>query len=235
VVGLAHDLRSPLNSVLFLAETLLRGQSGPVTALQHRQLSLIYQAALGLSSAANDIVALARGGGKQLLEDEPVPFSVADVLEGVRDIVLPIAEEKHLGLELVSPPTDRRLGHPVALSRILLNLTTNALKFSERGTVELTATEVGDHCIDFTVSDRGKGLDPAIQGILSGTPTKAGDRRSLLAKLTGFGLLICRSLADAMGSQLRVNDREGGGTCISMRLRLPPAPARPGRPSAGTK
>ena len=67
VVEVAHDLRSPLTSILFLAETLQRGRSGPVTPIQERQLGLIYSAAFGLSSVASDVIELARGGDRLVL------------------------------------------------------------------------------------------------------------------------------------------------------------------------
>ena len=95
VVEVAHDLRSPLTSILFLAETLQRGRSGPVNPVQERQLGLIYSAAFGLSSVASDVIELARGGDR-LVDLDPIPFSVTDILESVRDIVQPIAEEKSL-------------------------------------------------------------------------------------------------------------------------------------------
>jgi len=72
VVEVAHDLRSPVTSIIFLAETLSRGQSGDINDLQRRQLRLIYSAALGLSSMASDVIELARGGD-QLVEREQSP------------------------------------------------------------------------------------------------------------------------------------------------------------------
>ena len=73
VVEVAHDLRSPLTSILFLAETLQRGRSGPVNGVQERQLGLIYSAAFGLSSVASDVIELARGGDR-LVDLDPIPF-----------------------------------------------------------------------------------------------------------------------------------------------------------------
>ena len=99
VVEVAHDLRSPLTSILFLAETLQRGRSGAVNPVQERQLGLIYSAAFGLSSVASDVIELARGGDR-LVDLDPIPFSVTDILESVRDIVQPIAEEKNLTVRL---------------------------------------------------------------------------------------------------------------------------------------
>src|SRR5437867_9369348 len=141
--SVAHDLRSPMTSILFLAEALQRGQSGAVNDVQRRQLGLIYTAALGLNSVASDIIEFTQGGD-QLVEQEPSAFSVTAMLEAVRDIVRPIAEEKHLTLRLLAPTHDQRLGHAVALSRVLLNLTTNALKFTDQGYVEIVAQEIGE-------------------------------------------------------------------------------------------
>src|SRR5262245_9546188 len=85
-VEIAHDLRSPLTSILFLSETLRRGQSGEVTELQHRQLGLIYSAALSMVSLASNLIELGQGD-ERLLDQEPAPFSVAENLEAICDIV----------------------------------------------------------------------------------------------------------------------------------------------------
>ena len=64
IVEVAHDLRSPLTSILFLAETMLHGRSGPLTPLQERQLGLVYSAAFGLNAVASDVIELVRGGDR---------------------------------------------------------------------------------------------------------------------------------------------------------------------------
>src|SRR5437867_11234162 len=75
VVELAHDLRSPLTSILFLTEALQQGQGGTVTPEQSRQLGLVYSAALSLCATASDVLELARGGNR-LVDRSPAPFSV---------------------------------------------------------------------------------------------------------------------------------------------------------------
>src|SRR5207245_2113882 len=120
LAAVALDLRSPLASILFLAETLQRGD---VTDVQREQLGLICTAALGLSSVGNDIIDLTRS--ELLLEPTPVPFSVTSVLHSVCDIVRPIAAVKKLEVRIEPPRVPERLGHAVALTRVLLNLTTN--------------------------------------------------------------------------------------------------------------
>jgi signal transduction histidine kinase len=240
LIDVAHDLRSPLTSILFLAETMQRGQSGPVTDVQRRQLGLIYTAAMGLSAVASDIIDLTRS--ELLVEQKPVPFSVGGVLESVHDIVRPIAEEKQLTLRLTPPATDERLGHPVALSRVLLNLTTNALKFTSQGSVEIRAEDVRPERVEFSVVDTGKGIDTSIMPTLFDPVRRArrsGEHEEYVANLfsqTGLGLTICRKLVATMGSELQVESRVGWGTRFHFTLELAVSPSyRAVRRSGGTE
>ena len=220
LMDVAHDLRSPLTSILVLAETLQRGQSGVVNDVQRRQLGLIYTAALGLSTVASDIIEFTQGGD-QLVDQEPVPFSVTAMLESVRDIARPIAEEKRLTVRLLAPTNDQRIGHPVALSRILLNLTTNALKFTDQGYVEIVAQEREGNRIEFAVRDSGRGI-PAEKITTLFQPLRKGQgRRAQLFSQTGLGLTICRKLVLAMKSDLKLESRTGWGTRFYFEIDLP--------------
>jgi len=225
LMDVAHDLRSPLTSILVLAETLQQGQSGLVNEVQRRQLGLIYTAALGLSAVASDIIEFTQGGD-QLVDQEPSAFSVTAMLESVRDIVRPIAEEKHLTVRLLAPTHDERLGHPVALSRVLLNLTTNALKFTDEGYVEIEAQEVGPARIEFAVRDSGRGIPADKITTLFQPLRKESGRRGQLFSQTGLGLTICRKLTSAMKSELKVESRIGWGTRFYFELELPIVAAR---------
>jgi signal transduction histidine kinase len=225
VVEVAHDLRSPLTSILFLAETLQRARSGPVTPLQERQLGLIYSAAFGLSSVASDVIELARGGDR-LIDLEPLPFSVTDILESVRDIVLPIAEEKGLEVRVVSPIRSARMGHPVALSRVLLNLTTNALKFTDQGFVEVGATDAADGGLEFAVRDTGRGIPASSLAMLFEPFRRRQKDRDYAFSGSGLGLSICRKLVEAMGGELQV-ETASTGTRFFYALDLPDAGAGP--------
>jgi signal transduction histidine kinase len=221
VVEIAHDLRSPLTSVLFLAETLQRGQSGIVNDVQHRQLGLIYSAALGLSTLASNVMELARGGSR-LADDHGSPFSVGEVLESIADIVRPMAEEKGLGIRLFPPPSDHRIGPAQAVSRVLLNLTTNAIKFTEQGFVEVVAKNIGDRRIEFAVRDTGRGVNPASLDTLF-LPFRPGPEKNRMAfSGTGLGLALCRRLVAAMGSELQFETSPDWGTRFYFELDLPP-------------
>lgn len=225
VVEVAHDLRSPLTSVLFLAETLQRGQSGPINQVQRRQLGLVYSAALGLSTVTSDIIELARGGDR-LLGTEASPFSVTEIFESVRDIVQPIAEEKGLEIRIVPPASDQRMGFPLAVSRVLLNLTTNALKFTDEGFVELGATPGQLDALEFWVRDSGHGISAeALETLYQPFRRVASREGGYCFSGTGLGLAICRRLVEDMGASLEVETAPGQGTRFWFVLQLPRATA----------
>jgi len=220
VVEIAHDMRSPLTSILFLVDTLQRGQSGQVTPVQERQLRLIYGAALGLNALACDVIDAVRGG-QRLVDGRPVPFSVAEVLLAVCDTVRPISEEKRIPITRVLPSADGRVGYPAAINRVLLNLLTNALKYTQEGSVVIGCSEVRDHRVAFWVRDTGQGIPPHVMDMLFDgfRPSSSGMRFSN----AGLGLAICQNFLDAMGTKLEVQSTENEGTRFSFELDLPTA------------
>jgi signal transduction histidine kinase len=222
VVDMAHDMRSPLTSILFLVEALRKAQSGPVNSVQERQLGLVYSAAFALSALSNDVVELAYDGDR-LLDEAPVPFSVLEVFQSVRDIVHPIGEEKDLTVTIVPPDASGRLGHPAGLARVLLNLTINALKFTDTGGVEISSRAVGRTHLEFSVRDTGRGVPPAVICSLFDTfrPAAARGRRGRRFSNAGLGLSICRRLVARMGGELNVETQEGRGTRFYFQLELP--------------
>ena len=227
VVGVAHDLRSPLTSVLFLAETLGRGRSGEVNELQQRQLRLIYSAALGLNCLASDVIELARGGDR-LIETDPEPFSLAEVLESIHNMVRPIAEEKRLEVRYNIPHSDRRVGRPLALSRVLLNLTTNALKFTDKGYVEISTKAKGIAGVEFSVVDTGHGIsEEALADLYQPFQHRRARRGQKKGQHhfsgTGLGLAMCRRLVEAMGSELKCETSPKTGTRFYFEVELPVA------------
>jgi len=223
VVEVAHDIRSPLTSIRCLAETLERGQSGPVTDVQRKQLRLIYSAALGLTSMASDVIEMARRGD-QLVDGDPVPFSVAETLEAVVDMARPIAEEKGLSLRFSAPAGDQRLGRPIALSRVLLNLVTNALKFTDEGSVEIATRVIAPSRLEFSVKDTGRGIsDDALATLYQPFRRASGrsGRSGYFFSGTGLGLAMCRKLLGAMDTELQFESTADVGTRFYFDLELP--------------
>lgn len=218
VVEIAHDMRSPLTSILFLVEALRQGRSGLVSPIQERQLGLIYGAALGLNNLACDVIDAVRVGHR-LVDGAAVPFSITEVAMGVCDTVRPISEEKELPIELSLAAVDGRMGYPAALSRILLNLTTNALKYTRQGSVSIGCDDVTDSRVLFWVKDTGEGIPHDVMAMLfeSFRPSTSGFRFSN----AGLGLAICQSFLTSMGSQLCVDTDPVAGTQFSFEIALP--------------
>jgi signal transduction histidine kinase len=220
---MAHDFRSPLTSILFLSETLRNGRSGEVTELQQSQLGLIYSAALGLLGFASDIMDLAKSRTDPLSEVE-IPFSISEILESVVELVRPMAEEKGLDLVVSPPGRDRFVGRPLALSRAILNLTTNALKFTNSGFVRIGITQLPKGEVEFSVRDSGAGIPPEQMDRLFDPFRRPEYRDEVEFSPGGLGLSIVRHIVESMGSSLSVETRPGWGTRFSFRLLLRPAP-----------
>lgn len=224
LVEVAHDLRSPLSSILFLSEALRSGHSGPINEVQKSQLGLIYSAALGMVSISSDVVELAQGG-RDYGEEEPSPFSIREVFDSVREMVRPAAEEKEVRLEFQPPRSDRRLGHPVLLTRVLLNLVANALKFTEEGTVTVRARAVQRNVLEFSVEDTGRGMDrEQLEGLFRPFK-KARHRAGHFFSGSGLGLSIARRMVSGMDAELRVESEPGEGTRFFFSVELPAPPS----------
>jgi len=219
---MAHDLRSPLTSIIALAELIQSGQSGPVTEMQRRQLGLIYSAALCLCATASDVIEVARNGDR-LSEHEPVPFSISEILASLGDLVQPMAEVRGLQLQFESPEPDMRIGFPRALNRVLLNLTTNAIKHTEHGQVTVSARPTSVNRVEFSVRDTGCGMDPEeLEHLFE--PFYRGSTSELHHfSSAGLGLAICRKLVAAMCSELQVESTSAEGSCFTFEVELPSA------------
>lgn len=220
IVEMAHDMRSPLGSILILAERLRAGAGGELSPVQVRQLGLIYSAAFGLSSIASDVIELARGG-TTLVEQQPLPFSVADVLQSVLDILRPMAEEKRLTMTAAGPQADLRMGHASALNRVLLNLTTNAIKFTSTGSVAVTCRELDRSRIEFSVQDTGRGIPAHVLDNLFEAFRQRQAPGDYAFSSAGLGLSICQLLVRAMGGDLSVETELERGTRFYFTLDLP--------------
>ncbi len=202
LVGLAHDIRSPLSSMLVLLERLLSGQCGAISFQQERHLRLVYGATFGVAGLANDALDFARSGSG-LTGGAPVPFLVADVMGAVRDMVLPMAEERGIALRCSFSRELMQVGYPAAVQRVLLNLVTNAFKYTSTGSVSFSAGIIPGGAVVFEIEDTGSGMPPF------GEVGKEG-----------FGLMICRELVAEMRGTLAFEPHVPTGTRCNVLLPL---------------
>ena len=220
VVAIAHDMRSPLSSILILVDSLRRGPGAAGNPITERQLGLIYGAAHGLATLSSDLIDAARGA--EHFEGDARPFSVIETMHSVGAIVQPIAEEKGLQLNIQHQLTDGRIGHSTSLHRVLLNLTSNALRYTDTGAVTLGCRESSPGRLEFWVHDTGGGLPPTVQATLF--DAFRPEQIALRFSSAGLGLATVRALLAAMGATLRVETSQHCGTTLSFGLELPPSP-----------
>jgi signal transduction histidine kinase len=223
LIEVVHDMRSPLNAILLLAEQLRSGRSGPLVDIQARQMDLVHSAAFGLTTLADDVIELAHGGNR-LVDERPMPFSLSSVLKVVGDLVQPLATEKRIALHATGPEADVRVGHRVAVGRVLLNLTTNAVKFTEQGSVTITCEPRSRTKLEFSVADTGRGIPADALPTLFDPFRQRANRSEYAFSSAGLGLSICQQLVQAMGGELKVETELGKGTRFSFVLDLPISP-----------
>jgi protein-histidine pros-kinase len=223
---MSHELRTPMNAIIGFTGTLLMKLPGPLNADQEKQLGTVQASARHLLALINDLLDLAKiNAGKVELKLEPT--ACRSVLEEVAATLRPLAERK--GLQLTVDPhaeelvaqTDRR-----ALSQIVLNLASNAIKFTERGSVRLgfgrRAMGV-EPAIEISVADTGIGIREEDQAKLfeAFTQVDGGGRRS--QEGTGLGLHLSQKLAGLMGARIEFASAPGKGSRFSL---LVPAQAK---------
>ena len=218
VVELAHDLRSPVAAILALTELIEGGfDANPLSAGQKRQLGLIRSAALSLTSTASDVMALARRGGG-LVGPQPMKFSIDAVLREVQAMLSPIAEQRGLDLVIRTSGRTERVGHPRAVGRLVLNLATNALRYTNEGRVEVSVKAGQGDRVEFSVLDTGPGLPP------EGSTGPMGPDRAF--STSGLGLMICRRVLKELNSELKSESKKGVGTRFWFELDLPEVDAK---------
>jgi signal transduction histidine kinase/ActR/RegA family two-component response regulator len=220
---MSHELRTPMNGVLGMAHALGTTQ---LDARQSDYLDTIVQSGDGLMAILNDILDLSKiEAGK--LDLEVAPFEIRVLGRQLQRMWAEAARAKGLELVLeIAPETPRWLaGDLVRVRQILLNLVSNAVKFTQAGQIRIAIAPHVDGGLEIAVSDTGVGMSVAQQAKLF-APFEQGDR-SIARQYggTGLGLSICRELAQMMGGRITAASREGEGSTFTVVLELAAAEA----------
>lgn len=223
--NMSHEFRTPLNSILALSRLLLDRTDGHLSAEQERQVSYIRRSAESLTELVNDLLDLAKvEAGK--LDIRPRSFTVGELFGALRGVMKPLQQNDAVELIFEEPSDCPVLFTDEAkVAQILRNLISNALKFTERGSVRVSGwydAEMGGCCLE--VSDTGIGIAPEDHELVFQEFSQVASILQSRAKGTGLGLPLSRRLAELLGGSLSLRSTPGAGSIFTLCL---PSPLNP--------
>lgn len=217
LASMSHELRTPLNSIIGFTGIMLKGLAGELNTEQTKQLGFVKNSANHLLALINDILDISKIESGQL-EVASVPFNLKESIEKVMQALQPLAKNKNIELtHSINPDIDFIVGDSRRVEQILINLLNNSIKFTEKGSVTLTA-ELNARVITISVTDTGIGIEEKnlpklfnpFQQLDTGTTRKYEG--------TGLGLSICKKLLELMGGRINVKSEFGKGSKFTFTL-----------------
>lgn len=211
--NMSHEFRTPLNSILALSQILIDRMDGDLTPEQEKQVTFIRRSAQDLTDLVNDLLDLAKvEAGKVTIR--PNTFSVESLFAALRGMLRPLlAQNSSVSLvfedigDLPELHTDE-----AKVSQVLRNFISNALKFTERGEVRVSARSGHDNTLVFSVADTGIGITPADQERIFKEWEQVEGKFQKTAKGTGLGLPLSKKLTQLLGGDVYVKSEVGIGS-----------------------
>ena len=221
LANMSHEIRTPLNGVVAMADALSRAALRP---REHEMVEVIRASGVTLERLLSDILDTAKIEAGQIVI-ETAPFDLAETVRGAAALYRPRADEKGVALRVqIEPALDRAVeGDVVRLRQVLSNLISNALKFTDGGSVTVSVADAGADRVRFTVADTGCGFDDAHKTRIFARFQQADGSITRRFGGTGLGLAISRELVGLMGGELDCESRPGEGARFWFDLTLPPA------------
>ncbi|MFN3512569.1 MAG: ATP-binding protein [Phenylobacterium sp.] len=226
LANMSHEVRTPLNGIIGMAQAMA------LEGLDHRQrerLAVIEASGSALLSVLNDVLDISRiEAGRLQLEE--APFEVAEIAEGGRTVFAAAAAAKGLEFALfVEPGVEGRwMGDSARVRQVLYNLASNAVKFTERGRVEVRVAPVEGQGLALVVSDTGVGVAPDLVPRLFGRFEQGDGGVTRQFGGAGLGLALCHDIVGLMGGRMEVESELGRGSTFRAILPLARAEAPAG-------
>ena len=214
---MSHEFRTPINAIRSVTRLLADRVDGPLTEEQAKQVGFIQSAAVEFAEMVDDLLDLAKVEAGRV-EISPAWFEMVDLFSALRGMFKPVLTNPDVHLVFEEPHgvpklyTDDR-----KLSQILRNYISNALKFTPRGEVRVSAVCEGD-TVTFSVSDTGIGIDPKFHQSIFEDFTQVKSPLQKRLRGTGLGLALSKRLAGVLGGTVTMRSAPGAGSTFSLTI-----------------
>lgn len=216
--NMSHEFRTPLNSIRALAKLLLDKTDGELSEEQEKQVEFILKGAITLSDLVNDLLDIAKiEAGKT--EVKPVEFQVDEMFSALRGMLKPLLVSDQLELNFMPLTASIKLFQDEAkVSQILRNFISNALKFTEAGSINVSAVIDEEDMVTFSVIDTGLGINENDLGVIFEEFSQVENHLQIGVKGTGLGLPLCKNLAALLQGRVDVISALGKGSTFSLSI-----------------
>ena len=218
IASMSHELRTPLNSIMGFTGIILQGMVGKISDEQRKQLTMVKNSATHLLSLINDIIDVSKiEAGK--VDIYIHKFDLQSVVKEVINSFTVLADEKNLKIDLKIPKKIIIESDERRVKQILVNFVSNALKFTDTGSVSVNVYLTSDSAVEISVADTGIGIKKEHMGKLF----KAFSRipvEGVIKEGTGLGLYLSRKIAELLGCEIKVDSEFGKGSVFTLTLPL---------------
>lgn len=213
LANMSHELRTPLNSIILLSKLLLRREKEGLSLDAREKIDIINKSGQELLRLINEVLDLSKIESGRMSVEKYV-FHSSSLVEEIKDMFESLAREKGLKLQIEDNVNRELNGDELKISQILRNFISNAIKFTEKGSISVRIEKEmeNQHGILFSVSDTGIGISEEQQKIIFEEFQQGDGSVSRKFGGTGLGLSISKKLAEIMGGKIRVNSKPGHGS-----------------------